>query len=128
MIDAARRNNRVLQVGQQSRYSEAYARMHELIGQGAIGDLSYVFGSLFRGDWFAGSWKYTDPATGKQTNWRLLTKTAGSALLEDGIHELDVIHWLASSDPRRIQAQGGNKVLRDRETIDHAGLLIDFSN
>src|SRR5205823_14265139 len=87
MIDAAKRKNRVLQVGQQSRYSEAYGRMHELIGQGAIGDLHYIFGSLFRGDWFAGSWKYTDPVTGKKTNWRLLTKTAGSALLEDGIHE-----------------------------------------
>lgn len=128
MIALAARKNRVLQVGQQYRYSPAFARMNGLVGQGAIGDLNYVFASLFRGDWFEGSWKYTDPATGKKTNWRLLTKTAGSSLLEDGIHELDVIHWLAGSQPVRVQAHGGNNVFRDRETIDNAGLLIEFAN
>lgn len=128
MTEAASRNKRVLQVGQQMRYSQAYAKMRELIQQGEIGDLSYVFGSLFRGDWNPASWKYTDPATGKKINWRFLTKTAGSSLLEDGIHELDVIHWLVDSDPVRIQATGGNKVLLNRETIDHAGLLVEFQN
>jgi predicted dehydrogenase len=128
MIEAARRNKRMLQVGQQMRYSQAYARMRELIGQGVIGDLSYVFASLFRGDWNPASWKYTDQVTGQKTNWRFLTKTAGSSLLEDGIHELDVIHWLVDSNPVRIQATGGNKVFLNRETIDHAGLLVEFAN
>ena len=48
--------------------------------------------------------------------------------MEDGIHELDVIHWLVNAQPKLIQAQGGNNVYRDRETIDNAGLLIEFSN
>jgi predicted dehydrogenase len=39
-----------------------------------------------------------------------------------------VIHWLVASDPTTIQAQGGNNVYRDRETIDHAGLLVHFAN
>ncbi len=128
MIEAARQKSLVLQVGQQSRYSAAYRRMAELIRQGAIGDLEMVFGSLFRGDWNPRSWKYTDPKTGKQINWRFLTYTTGSSLLEDGIHELDVIHWLVGAQPRRIEAQGGNNVYRDRETIDNAGLLIEFAN
>ncbi len=128
MVAVARRKNLILQVGQQSRYSTAFHRMEELIRQGAIGDLEIVFGSLFRGDWNPRSWKYTDPATGNQISWRFLTYTSGSSLLEDGIHELDVIHWLVAADPVRIQAQGGNNVFRDRETIDNAGLLIEFSN
>lgn len=128
MIAAARKHNRVLQVGLQSRYSEVYAKMDQLIHEGVIGDVCYIFASLFRGDWNPKSWKYTDPSTGKSTNWRFLTKTAGSSLLEDGIHELDVIHWLAGSDPVTIQAQGGNSVYRDRETIDNAGLLVKFAN
>jgi predicted dehydrogenase len=48
--------------------------------------------------------------------------------MEDGIHELDVIHWLVNAQPKLIQAQGGNNVYRDRETIDNAGLLIEFAN
>jgi predicted dehydrogenase len=128
MTEAARQRNLVLQVGLQSRYSTAFHRMAEMIAQGVIGDLEVVFGSLFRGDWNPRSWKYTDPQTGKKTSWRFLTFTAGSSLLEDGIHDLDVIHWLVGADPRQIQAQGGNCVYKDRETIDNAQLLIQFSN
>ncbi len=128
MIQAARQRQLALLVGQQSRYASAFQRMAELIRQGAIGDLEFVFGSLFRGDWNPRSWRYTDPQTNQQTNWRFLTATAGSSLLEDGIHELDVIHWLVGARPRRVQAQGGNNVYKNRETIDHAALLIEFSN
>jgi predicted dehydrogenase len=128
MIAAARKNKRVLQLGMQSRYSDGYQRMAQMIHSGAIGEVVSLAGALFRGDWFPGSWQYTDPATGKKTNWRMLTKTAGSALLEDGIHELDVIHWLVNSEPTRVQAHGGNNVFRDRETIDNAGILVEFAN
>ena len=48
--------------------------------------------------------------------------------MEDGILELDVIHWLVTAQPKLIQTQGGNNVYRDRETIDNAGLLIEFAN
>lgn len=128
MMQAAQSNHRLMQVGLQSRYGTVYKRMIELMKEGAIGDLEYIQGNLFRGDWNPRSWRYKDPNTGKETNWRFLTECAGSALLEDGIHELDVIHWLVGAKPSRIQAAGGNNVFKDRETIDNAGLLIDFSN
>jgi predicted dehydrogenase len=127
MIEAAQKQQRVLQVGFQMRYSLLFRRMAELLRQGAIGDLELVFAALFRSDWNPKSWKYTDPRTGVSTNWRFLTYTAGTSLMEDGIHELDVIHWLANARPELIQAQGGNNVYRDRETIDNAGLLIEFA-
>ncbi len=128
MIEAAKRHQRVLMVGFQLRYASAYHRMAELIRQGAIGDLEYVFAALFRGDWNPKSWRYTDAKTGQSISWRFLTLTAGSSLLEDGIHELDIIHWLVGAEPRRIEAQGGNNVYRNRQTIDHAGVLIEFAN
>lgn len=128
MIAAAREHQKILQVGFQMRYLDSIRRMDELIRQGAIGDLEYVFGSVLRGDWNPRSWQYTDPVTGKKTNWRYLTFTSGSSLLEEGIHEFDIIHWLVGAVPERIEAQGGNNVYRDRETIDNAGLLIRFAN
>jgi predicted dehydrogenase len=128
MIETAKEHQRILAVGFEMRYYPLFHRMSDLLGQGAIGDLELVFASLFRGDWNPRSWKYTDPQTGASTNWRFLTYTAGCSLMEDGIHELDVIHWLVNSPPKLIQAQGGNNVFRDRETIDNAGLLIEFAN
>jgi predicted dehydrogenase len=128
MLETAKKQQRILEVGFQMRYSQLFHRMDDLLGQGAIGDLELVFAALFRGDWNPRSWKYTDPQTGVSTNWRFLTYTAGCSLMEDGIHELDVIHWLVNARPKLIQAQGGNNVYRDRETIDNAGLLIEFAN
>jgi predicted dehydrogenase len=128
MIDTAREQHRVLAVGFEMRYSLLFHRMADLLSQGAIGDIELVFAALFRGDWNPRSWKYTDPKNGVSTNWRFLTYTAGCSLMEDGIHELDVIHWLVNAQPKLIQAQGGNNIYRDRETIDNAGLLIEFSN
>lgn len=128
MIETAKEHQRALAVGFEMRYSLLFHRMSDLLSQGAIGDLEQVFAALFRGDWNPRSWKYTDPHTGASTNWRFLTYTAGCSLMEDGIHELDVIHWLVNAQPKVIQAQGGNNVYRDRETIDNAGLLIEFAN
>ena len=128
MIETAKEHQRILAVGFEMRYSQVFHRMSDLLTQGAIGDLEQVFAALFRGDWNPRSWKYTDPQTGARTNWRFLTYTAGCSLMEDGIHELDVIRWLVNAQPKLIQAQGGNNVYRDRETIDNAGLLIEFSN
>jgi len=128
MIETAKRQQRILEVGFEMRYSLLFHRMADLLSQGANGDLELVFAALFRGDWNPRSWKYTDPRTGVSTNWRFLTYTAGCSLMEDGIHELDVIRWLVNSQPKRIQAQGGNNLYRDRETVDNAGLLIEFAN
>lgn len=128
MIETASQKNRILQVAFEWRYSPLFHRMADLIGQGTIGKVEIVYAALFRGDWNPRSWKYTDPDTGKATNWRFLTHTTGGSLMEDGIHELDVIHWLVGTEPSRIDAQGGNNVLTERETIDNAELLIEFVN
>lgn len=126
MIETARENRRILEVAFEWRYSPVFERMADLINQGRIGKLEIVYAALFRGDWNPRSWKYTDPDTGKAINWRFLNHTTGGSLLEDGIHELDVIHWLVGREAACIGAQGGNNVFTDRETIDNAQLLIEF--
>lgn len=128
MLQKAQEKRLILQIGHQLRYATIFYRAADFIRQGRIGTVEYVYAALFRGDWNPNSWQYTDPVTGKETNWRYLTLTEGSALLEDGIHELDIIHWLVGADPKQIQAVGGNNVYRDRQTIDHAGILITFDN
>lgn len=128
MIDTATTRGRILEVGFEMRYLAGNARLAELLRQGAIGDLEYVHAALLRGDWNPRSWKYTDPVTGKRTNWRYLRVTEGAALLEDGIHELDVIHWLVGAEPRKITALGGNNVYQHRQTLDNAAVLIEFAN
>jgi predicted dehydrogenase len=102
--------------------------MQELVANGEIGKLLFVSGNLFRGDWNPKSWKYTDPKTGVKTNWRYLTHTEGSALLEDGIHELDSLNWMIKDQVVRVTASGGNNIFKDRETADHVATIIEYAS
>ncbi len=128
MIAAAEKNGKILQIGQQNRFNPLYVKMNELVRSGEIGEVKFVTGDIFRGDWYAQSWKYPDPKTKTPTNWRFLSHTTGSSLMEDGIHEIDVLHGMINSKVSRVYASGGNNVFKDRETIDHAGLVIDYES
>ena len=128
MIAAAEKNGKILQIGLQNRFNPLYVKMNELVRAGDIGEVKFVTGSIYRGDWYAKSWKYSDSQVTTPTNWRFLTKTAGSSLMEDGIHEMDILHGIINSKVTRVYASGGNNVYKDRETIDHAGLVIDYES
>jgi predicted dehydrogenase len=126
MIDAAKTIGKLLYIGFQKRLVPAHAKMHELTAAGEIGRIEMISANLFRGDWNPQSWKYTDPKTGVSTNWRYLTYTQGSALLEDGIHEIDILNWIVNDRVATVTATGGNNVFKNRETIDHAALIVEY--
>jgi predicted dehydrogenase len=102
--------------------------MQQLVAAGEIGHVEMVMGHLLRGDWNPRSWKYTNPKTGVSTNWRYLTFTEGSALLEDGIHEIDALNWMIGSKVARVMASGGNNVYKDRETVDHVAATFEYES
>src|SRR5690242_9029951 len=126
-IDAFRKSGKLLYIGFQKRFTPAHTKMHELAAAGEIGKIEFISANLFRGDWNPQSWKYTDPKTGVSTNWRYLTHTEGSALLEDGIHEMDTLNWILNDQVMHVTATGGNNVFKNRETIDHAALIVEYA-
>ena len=128
MIDAAKKSGKLLYIGFQKRFVPAHAKLHELAAAGAIGKIEFISANLFRGDWNPLSWKYTDPKTGVATNWRYLTHTQGSALLEDGIHEMDILNWIVNDRVAYVTATGGNNVFKQRETIDHAAMMVEYES
>ena len=128
MIEASKKANKLLYIGFQKRLVPITAKMHDLIASGEIGQIQMVTGHLFRGDWNPRSWKYTDPKTGVATNWRYLTRTEGSALLEDGIHEIDALNWMIGGKVARVTASGGNNIYKDRETVDHVAAIIEYES
>lgn len=128
MIEASKKSGKLLYIGFQKRLVPTTSKMHELAAAGEIGQVEMVSGNLFRGDWNPESWKYTDPKTGVATNWRYLTYTEGSALLEDGIHELDSLNWMINNKVARVTAAGGNNIFKNRETVDHVATIIEYEN
>ncbi len=128
MIQASRKAGKLLYIGFQKRLVPVTAKMQELAASGAIGKIQLASGNLFRGDWNPKSWKYTNPKTGVATNWRYLTFTEGSALLEDGVHEIDTLNWIINDRVVRVTASGGNNVFKDRETADHVSAIVEYES
>lgn len=60
MVEAARKNNRIVQIGSQRVSSVLCAKARELYGEGAIGDVEMVELSLGRND-PTGAWQYPPP-------------------------------------------------------------------
>jgi len=127
MIAAGKKAGKLLQVDLQMRYDPVYGRLHQLVKEGRIGTLQYASGFLYRNDWNPESWKTPD-RNGTPTVWRMLRNWTGSSIIEDGIHELDVLNWTIDSRADRVYATGGNNVYKNRETIDHAAIAIDYAN
>jgi predicted dehydrogenase len=128
MIEASRKSGKLLYIGFQKRLVPVTVKMKELAAAGEIGKIGFVSGNLFRGDWNPRSWKYTDPRTGVATNWRYLTFTEGSALLEDGVHEIDSLNWMIDDRVVRVTASGGNNVYKNRETVDHVATIVEYAS
>ena len=117
LIREAKRSGRIVAVGMQKLYSRPriqYARWWRAVRSGTpLDQLPGVSRRLV-----SGTWKYTDPSTGKKTSWRLLNKTAGSSELEFSIHAFATIASLVKSPLARLTASGGVVHYNDRETRD----------
>jgi len=129
VVREAERSGRIVAVGMQRRYSNADAEFQAVLDSGMIGPVKMIIYSEYRGDWFAGTWKYPDPATGKATNWRMLAKTAGSTELEFSIHALAMVTNMVKSPLVRLAASGGVVHYHDgRDTRDVVSIVADFAS
>jgi predicted dehydrogenase len=115
-----------VQVGLQMRHMPLYLRAAELLKGGAVGSIREIVANEIRGDWFR-FW-LNDAAREKRENWRYFNATTGGSILEKLCHDLDIHARLIATKPLWVQAKGGKAVWRDRETIDHATILVGYEN
>ncbi len=85
----------VTRVGFAMRFAPAMRRMRELVASGAIGERRLVQA-------FQQNGQFLDPAT--PFHWKMdRTRTGGGAIVEYGIHTLDLVRWLMG-DARAVSA------------------------
>lgn len=128
MIAAADRSGKILQMDQQYRLRRVSSKVKELVASGEIGSVRFVNTYLHRGDWNPASWKAPNLKTGIPTVWRYMNSMTGGSMMEDGIHEIDVLQWIINAPVDRVYAAGGNCCFKDRETIDHAALTVEYQS
>jgi predicted dehydrogenase len=112
IIAAAAEAGRILQVGHEMRFQRLYVHMKEMIDRGEIGDLQLMWCREFRGPMRPG--------------WRSSEAVTGGAILEKNVHHFDLFNWMMDCAPVRVSAHGGTNVLKDREILDNAQVLVEY--
>jgi predicted dehydrogenase len=158
MVEAARRNKRIVQMGTQQRSGKHFQQAVDIVRSGKLGKVV-----------FARTWNYsnelpqgignppdTDPLPGLDWdmwlgpapyvhynrnrclgNFRWFWDYAGGKLTDWGTHLIDVVHWAMDVDaPTTVYAAGAKYYIQDnRETPDnleviyeYPGFMMNYSN
>jgi predicted dehydrogenase len=148
MVDAARRHQRVVQVGTQQRSGPHYQRARDLIQAGHLGKVSSVRMHAYRNimpgygrppdqdpphelDWDL--WQGPAPSRRYNPNrciyhFRWFWDYSGGQMTNLGQHALDIVHWcLGVKGPLSVTSIGGRFSLQDNgETPDTQDALIEY--
>lgn len=149
MVEAARTNGRIVQVGTQQRSGDHYQEAVRLIREGRIGKISRVaawnfdndspqgIGNPPDGDPPAGlDWDtYLGPAPKVPFNpnrfigtFRWFWDYSGGKITDWGTHHIDIVHWAMDvKAPLSVLAVGGKYVLQDnRQTPDTLEVVYEY--
>jgi predicted dehydrogenase len=148
MIDVARRQTSVVQVGTQQRSGPHYQRARELIRKGELGKVVSVRMGVFRNimpgfgrpddgdppadlDWEM--WQGPAPQRRYNVNraiyhFRWFWDYSGGQMTNLAAHSLDIVHWfLDLQAPTAVTSTGGRFCLQDNgETPDTQDALIEY--
>jgi len=122
----------LVQVGLQRRHEEAYREIIEKLRDGAIGDL--IYSRVYWNN--PGVW--VNPRRPEQTeleyqmrNWYYFNWLCGDHIVEQHIHNIDVINWLLNDYPVSAQGQGGRLVRKGKDygqIFDHHMVEYTYAN
>ncbi len=125
----AKQKNLAVAVGLQRHHEPRYIETVQRIQDGAVGDII-----LARAYWNGGG-VWTRPRQEGQTemeyqmrNWYYFNWLSGDHIVEQHIHNLDVINWIKNGYPVTAQGQGGRQVRTSKEhgeIYDHH--MIEFT-
>jgi predicted dehydrogenase len=118
--------------GTQRRHERSYLEAMERIGSGAIGEIHSARCSWNQGGLWVHERKpeYTDTEW-QCRNWLYFCWLSGDHIVEQHVHNLDVINWAMGSTPERAYGMGGRQVRTDAKygnVYDHFAIEYEYSD
>ena len=116
--------------GTQRRHQRSYKEAMKLIHEGAVGDI--VAGRCYWNQ--GGLWKKDRQPSWSDVEWQLrnwlyFTWLSGDHIVEQHVHNLDVINWATQSHPVRAVGTGGRQVRTGPEygcIFDHFAIDYEY--
>ncbi len=119
-------------VGLQRHYQNSYRELYKKFNEGAIGDL------ISAQAWWNDGGVWVNPRKPGQTemeyqmrNWYYFNWICGDHIVEQHIHNLDVINWFKGGYPVKAQGMGGREVRKGKEygeIFDHHYVEFQYAD
>lgn len=114
--EESKKKDLLVQIGLQRRHERAYMETMKRLHDGAIGDIvaarAYWNGG---GVWTRNRQPGQTEMEYQMRNWYYFNWLCGDHIVEQHIHNLDVINWLMGGAPVKAQGQGGRQVRTSKE-------------
>lgn len=119
--------------GTQRRHQKHYIELMNRVNNGEIGDI--VSGQCYwcGGD-MLGYWRYFKRENMKNDmewqcrNWPWFLWTSGDHIVEQHVHNIDVINWAIGSHPVKVFGMGGRAVRKNGNIYDHFAVEFEYAN
>ena len=104
LLNVKKEHDAQVLVGFVLRSTPFYKKAKELICEGAVGDIITIQADEIPA--------ILTTSVMFRSEWRRFKKTSGGSLLEKACHDMDILTWLADSNPVRINSLAGERVFR----------------
>ena len=118
MISEAKKQGVTLGVCHQNRFNAPIQELHKALDDGRFGKLVNGTARIL---WNRGMQYY------EQAPWRGTWAQDGGTLMNQCIHNIDLLQWSLGGEPETVMAMTGN-FLRDIQAEDFGAILIRFKN
>lgn len=130
--EEAKKKGLPVQVGLQRRHERAYMETIQRLKDGIIGDMIAARVYWNQGFlWVAGRRPEQTELEYQIRNWLYFNWLSGDHLVEQHIHNLDVINWLMDDYPVKAEGMGGRQVRtgpQHGEIFDHHAIEYTYAN
>lgn len=128
--EEAKKKNLALGVGLQRHHQNSYLETIKRLQDGAIGDI--VYSRVYwngSGVWVKPRIPGESEMTYQMRNWYYFNWLCGDHIVEQHIHNLDVINWLTGKYPTQANGMGGRQVRVGKEygqIFDHHAVEFEY--
>jgi myo-inositol 2-dehydrogenase / D-chiro-inositol 1-dehydrogenase len=119
--------------GSQRRHQKHYIELVNRVHNGDIGDI--IAGQCY---WCGGSmlgyWRYYDREKMSSDmewqckNWPWILWTSGDCIVEQHLHNIDVMNWALGGHPVKAFGMGGRAVRKNGNIYDHFSVEFEYGN
>ena len=131
--EEAKKKNLKIGVGLQRHHQPAYIETVKRIHEGAVGDITSMT-CYWLGNARAGQPRQPgeDELHYQLRNWYYFTWISGDFIVDQHIHNIDVMNWIKGGHPVRAQGMGGRQVRNDKnlhgQVFDHHFVEYEYAD